>query len=130
MTGLRANLTKATLTLDKRNEVLLLVDRLADGDALCHGDFHPGNILLSREGAVIIDFMNICSGVFLYDVARTVYLVEYTPVPSNLKDRDLILRLKKGLSDAYLMQMNVTREMIQDYLYVISVARTGECPDE
>jgi hypothetical protein len=82
------------------------------------------------ERAFIIDFMNVCCGNFLYDVARTVYLVEFTPVPANANDRDLFLHMKKALSDTYLMQMNVTREMIQDYLYVIFTARKGECPNE
>ena len=48
-----------------------MIDKLADGDTLCHGDFHPGNILLSGDGAFIIDFMNVCCGNYLYDVART-----------------------------------------------------------
>lgn len=127
---LKSSITKASLTIDKQNEMLQMINSLADGDALCHGDFHPGNILLSGERAFIIDFMNVCCGNFLYDVARTVYLVEFTPVPANAIDRDLLLYFKKALSDTYLMQMNVTREMIQDYLYVIFTARKGECPNE
>lgn len=127
---LKSSITNASLTIDKHNEMLQMINTLADGDALCHGDFHPGNILLSGEEAYIIDFMNICCGNFLYDVARTVYLVEYTPVPENAADRDSLLQFKKALSETYLMQMNVTREMIQDYLGVIVIARKGECPNE
>lgn len=127
---LKSNITNASLTIDKQNKMLQRINRLADGNALCHGDFHPGNILLLGERAYIIDFMNVCYGNFLYDVARTVYLVEYSPVPSNASDRDMLLYFKKRLSDTYLKQMNVTREMIQDYLYVILTTRTGECPDE
>ncbi|HHT56144.1 MAG TPA: aminoglycoside phosphotransferase, partial [Herbinix luporum] len=51
-------------------------------------------------------------------------------VPADAVDKDLLLHFKKTLSDTYLIQMNVTREMIQDYLYVIFTARMGECPDE
>lgn len=127
---LKSSITKAPLTTDKQNEMLQMIDSLADGDSLCHGDFHPGNILLSGERAFIIDFMNVCRGNFLYDVARTVYLVEFTPVPANAIDKDTLLQFKKALSDTYLMRMNVTREMIQDYLYVIFTARKGECPNE
>ena len=127
---LKSNITKAPLTIDKQNEMLQMINNLEDGDALCHGDFHPGNILLSGEKAFVIDFMNVCCGNYLYDIARTVYLIEFTPVPADAVDKDLLLHFKKTLSDTYLIQMNVTREMIQDYLYVIFTAKMGECPDE
>lgn len=117
-------------SLEEQNEILRLIDKLPDGDTLCHGDFHPGNILLSDGNTYVIDFMNVCYGNLLYDIARTVYLVEYTPVPAEAKDRDMLLRFKKSLSDFYLLHMNVTREMIQDYLFVISKVRKGECPNE
>lgn len=113
-----------------RQETLGVLSNLEDGHTLCHGDFHPGNILISNGKATVIDFMNICSGPYLYDVARTVYLVQYTPVPKDSDNKELILQFKKTLVDLYLEQMKVTREMIKDYLAVITVARKGECPDE
>ncbi|MCB2356079.1 aminoglycoside phosphotransferase family protein [Clostridium estertheticum] len=91
---------------------------------------HPGNILIAEGHTMVIDFMNVCHGNFLYDVARTVFLVEYTPVAIEVEAREMFLRIKKILADLYLMQMNVTREMIQDYLFVIIAARVGECPNE
>jgi hypothetical protein len=74
--------------------------------------------------------MNVCHGDFLYDVARTVFLVEYTPVPADADGRETLLRFKKTLADLYLIEMNVNREMIHDYLSVIITARVGECPNE
>jgi uncharacterized protein (TIGR02172 family) len=119
-----------SINLNKREEVLQRIDKLPEGNALCHGDFHPGNILISNGHTIVLDFMNVCHGDPLYDVARTIFLIEYTPVPVELGDREVILLLKKTLADSYLMQMNVTREMIQDYLSVIIMARKGECPNE
>ncbi|QHQ60158.1 phosphotransferase [Anaerocolumna sedimenticola] len=128
---LKYYITKALATdINKREEVLHMVDKLPDGNALCHGDFHPDNIILSNGRTSVIDFMNLCHGTFLYDVARTVFLMEYTPVPAGINNKDEILYFKKTLTDLYLIQMNVTREMIQDYLSVIIIARKGECPDE
>lgn len=128
---LKSNLLKAASANPmEQDRVLETLERLKDGDTLCHGDFHPGNILLSNGNTVVIDFMNICHGDHLYDIARTVFLVEYTPVPADADDRETLLRLKKTLADLYLIEMNVTREMIQDYLSVITAARVGECPDE
>lgn len=119
-----------SVNLNKRKEILQMIDRLPDGNTLCHGDFHPGNILISDGHTMVIDFMNVCHGHFLYDVARTVFLVEYTPVPMELGNREILLSLKKTLADLYLKEMNVTREMIQDYLSVIIAVREGECPNE
>jgi len=115
---------------EKREELLQMIDKLPDGNALCHGDFHPGNILISNGDTTVIDFMNVCHGDFLYDIARTVFLIDYTPVPVELNNREELLRFKKTLADLYLMQMNVTRESIQDYLSVIITVRKGECPKE
>jgi uncharacterized protein (TIGR02172 family) len=115
-----------TLDEEKRDETIQLLNKLPAGDTLCHGDFHPGNIILKDDNAVVIDFMNVCHGNYLYDVARTVYLVEYTPVPDIEGDIEKLLYLKKTLADLYLKQMNVTREMISDYLPVIDIARRSE----
>ena len=114
---------------EKQKEALHILNQLPDGNTLCHGDFHPGNILLSGEQTTVIDFMNICRGVPLYDVARTVFLVEYTPVPIEADNRDQLQLYKRALADLYLVQMNVSREMIHDYLTVIIAARAGECSD-
>lgn len=119
-----------TLDLESQKELLQLIDKLPDGNALCHGDFHPGNIIISGGYPYVIDFMNVCHGDFLYDIARTVFLVEYTPVPAEAKNSHMVMRLKKTLTDLYLIQMNVTREMIQNYLSVIISVRKGECPND
>jgi uncharacterized protein (TIGR02172 family) len=128
---LESNIVNASsINSKKREEVLQILDNLPDGNTLCHGDFHPGNIFICDGHTIVIDFMNVCHGDSLYDIARTVFLVEYTPVPINAEDKEAILQFKKTLADLYLIQMNVTREMIQDYLSVIIEARVGECPNE
>jgi len=47
------------------------LDGLPEGDRLCHGDFHPGNILLAGEEPVLIDWTNARRGDPMADVART-----------------------------------------------------------
>lgn len=59
----------STLSDNERNNLLDMIDKLADGNTLCHGDFHPGNILISEGIIYVIDFMNVCHGNYLYDVA-------------------------------------------------------------
>lgn len=52
------------------------LQRMSQGDRLCHGDFHPGNVILSDKGPVIIDWIDVTLGNPLADVARTSVLAE------------------------------------------------------
>lgn len=57
-----------------RSRVLAILESLPDGESLCHGDFHPGNVLLTRQGEVIIDWIDAARGNPLADLARTTIL--------------------------------------------------------
>jgi uncharacterized protein (TIGR02172 family) len=56
---------------EDRAKVLDLLNTLPDGNALCHGDFHPGNVIISPQGPIVIDWMTAASGSPWADVART-----------------------------------------------------------
>ena len=56
---------------------------LPDGETVCHGDFHPGNILLTRRGPVVIDWMSGTRGHPLGDVAQTSLLFDIAKLPEN-----------------------------------------------
>ena len=45
--------------------------QLPDGDQLCHGDFHPANVLATPQGEVIIDWIDATRGNPLADLARS-----------------------------------------------------------
>ena len=36
--------------------ILALVERLQPGDELCHGDLHPGNVIMTAEGPRLVDW--------------------------------------------------------------------------
>ncbi|MDO8613368.1 MAG: phosphotransferase [Dehalococcoidia bacterium] len=57
------------------------LDGLPDGDALCHGDFHPGNILMAGETPVLIDWTNAMRGDPAADVARTRMMLRLGEAP-------------------------------------------------
>jgi aminoglycoside phosphotransferase (APT) family kinase protein len=42
---------------------------------LCHGDLHPGNVLVSADGPVVIDWFDASRGDPVLDVARTMVLL-------------------------------------------------------
>jgi Ser/Thr protein kinase RdoA (MazF antagonist) len=60
------------------------LDALADGDRLCHGDFHPGNVLVSGNHVTVIDWTNASRGAADADVARTLLMLELAVVPETM----------------------------------------------
>lgn len=56
---------------ESRERLMRELSRLPAGDRLCHGDFHPGNILMTAEGPVVIDWPNVTAGDPAADFART-----------------------------------------------------------
>ena len=36
--------------------ILTLIERLPPGDGLCHGDLHPGNVIMTADGPRLIDW--------------------------------------------------------------------------
>jgi Ser/Thr protein kinase RdoA (MazF antagonist) len=48
---------------------------LPDGNRLCHGDFHPRNVIGSPGQAVVVDWLDACRGSPDADVCRTYVLI-------------------------------------------------------
>ncbi|MFU8772400.1 MAG: phosphotransferase family protein, partial [Anaerolineales bacterium] len=64
--------------------------RVAPGEAVCHGDFHPGNVFLTSAGTRIIDWMDATYGNPLADVARSSFLLSKSVFPADMPQRSLI----------------------------------------
>lgn len=118
------------LNIQCKAKLVTALDKLPDDNSFCHGDFHFGNIIVSQGKHYIIDYMNICRGHKYGDIARTVYLIEMTPVPSEINDGEHILQMKKRVTDIYLKEMGVSRESLSDWLMIISAARLSELSNE
>lgn len=104
----------AMLTNKKINDqtIFKAINKLPNDDCLLHGDFHPNNVLVRPDGAfVIIDFMNVCHGPALYDIARTYFI---------MKQYDSCLAKK------YLVVMDVAENNIIEYLNIIEFYRQYE----
>jgi aminoglycoside phosphotransferase (APT) family kinase protein len=75
---------------------LLLSQLREDGkQRLCHGDFHPENVILGPDGQLRpIDWANAHQGHPLADVARTVYLIGHGlgPGMTTISDEERVLR--------------------------------------
>ena len=68
---------ESRLGADERARYRALVARTPDGDRVYHGDFHPGNVVRSERGLVIVDWPNACLAHPAADVARSLILIGY-----------------------------------------------------
>jgi tRNA A-37 threonylcarbamoyl transferase component Bud32 len=87
-----AILNTTQLPEDLRRKALNYLSMLPDENTLCHGDFHPGNVLMTPRGPVIIDWMTACAGSPWADVARTIILITVGP-KGDSKQLSPLLRL-------------------------------------
>lgn len=88
---------------EQKKDVLRYLESLPEGAMLCHGDFHPDNIL-KDSNAFIIDWMTGCAGNPLCDVARSVLLLETSEIPDSVSFamRYLLRFGQRKLARAYL----------------------------
>lgn len=66
---------------DIADAALAALEDLPDGRAMCHGDFHPGNVLMTDDGPVLIDWTNAARGAPMADVARTRLMLSVGELP-------------------------------------------------
>jgi len=101
----------------------ILLGRLAgmpDSDRLCHGDFHPVNVLGQNSLPMVIDWPDACCGDPAADVCRSYLLLK-------LHAEDIA----EPYLDAYCSITNMPRAKILDWLPYVAAARLAEdVPDD
>jgi streptomycin 6-kinase len=85
------------LPADLASWVLSILDKLPDGDRLCHGDFHLGNILGGLDHPVVIDGGEAARSDPVADVANT-WLVHRM---ANRRDPDLSRPSALNIGEAF-----------------------------
>ncbi|WP_432407695.1 phosphotransferase family protein [Wukongibacter sp. M2B1] len=71
------------LTEDMKEKICEHLENLPDDSVLCHGDFHPDNILISKDKETVIDWMDATIGNPVADVARTLIIFKYAFLPED-----------------------------------------------
>jgi aminoglycoside phosphotransferase (APT) family kinase protein len=113
-----------------KDAALSALARLPDGDALCHGDFHPDNVIMTARGLIIIDWMTAVRGNPLADVARTSLLLRLGALPPGTRGVWLIEMARQLYHAVYLrryLQLHpALREDIAAWQMPVAAARLVE----
>lgn len=92
------------LSDEKTRCVLDYLNGLPGGVNVCHGDFHPDNILFQEGKGIAIDWNNACFGNPAADVARTLLIIDspYMPPGTSPLLASLSRIAKSMLRSAYI----------------------------
>ncbi len=113
---LAANIRQTVMLGEARQKALLEgLAALPGGDRLCHGDFHPMNILGSPGREMVVDWLDASRGDPAADVCRSYVLIE----PSHPELASAYLATYSELS-------GVSKERIIRWLPFVAAARLAE----
>jgi uncharacterized protein (TIGR02172 family) len=99
--------TSTILNEKQKGKIIEILSALEDGTSLCHYDFHPDQIIITKDGPYIIDWMTAFQGNPLADVARTSIIYNFG-YPPNTKD------IIKPLIDV--LRNQILRNYLNEYL--------------
>jgi aminoglycoside phosphotransferase (APT) family kinase protein len=120
--------------LPARNKtpVLNRLRGLAQAAALCHGDFHPGNVIMTAGGPRVIDWFDATCGNPAGDFARTCLMLQYSRFPAELDAaaRQMAEALRESFLDAYIEHYRTLRPdtaaVLVDWFLPVAAARVAE----
>jgi uncharacterized protein (TIGR02172 family) len=116
------------LPRDLKRAALRALDAMPDDDRLCHGDFWPGNVLMSSRGPIIIDWICATRGNPLADVARSSVLLQgglASPLVSRAQ-KAIIRRVHKTYLRRYFQLRPEGRAQCMAWAPIVAAARLSE----
>jgi uncharacterized protein (TIGR02172 family) len=108
-----------------KSSLLAAYAKIPDENRLCHGDFHPGNILSTAEKDLAIDWMDVSVGHPLGDVARTSILLLGVSATSNPLLRLIVGWFHHTYLRAYFAPGG-ERAVYRAFLPIVAAARLSE----
>jgi len=125
------------LTVEKKKFIIEYLELLNSGNSLCHGDFHPDNILIANDKEIVIDWMTGVMGNSVSDVARTCLLLSMGTLPENISfimKRIINFARSKFYSEyikQYLKISGTKMEEVEKWMLPVAAARINEgIPEE
>ena len=129
---LAARIENAALPPRLRAFALRLLGGLPAGDRLCHGDFHPGSVLVAADRVSVIDWAGAARGVPEAGHARTVLLLRWAdPLPGTpLISRGLMAAGRSAFAHGYARRYSGGSQrplqLVDSWLAVHAAARVPE----
>ena len=119
------------LSEDEKRQIMACLDHFPDKNRLCHFDFHPGNIMVSGEKTLVLDWLTACSGDPAADIARTCILLKYGEIRNGDRLSRMILSITKAcIRGSYIRNMlkfsGIGRNEIGQWIVPVATARLSE----
>jgi aminoglycoside phosphotransferase (APT) family kinase protein len=121
----------AELPAAQRDLALECLRELPEGKAVCHGDFHPDNVLIDGDVATIIDWTTACAGSPTADFALTSLILQLgAPSPGSSLWTRITVRVGRALfyrsyAGRYRRLCNLSLQDVEPWTLPIAVARLG-----
>lgn len=118
---LAANIEGAPqLDATRRRRLLSQLAALPDGDRVCHGDFHPWNVLGTPGDATVIDWLDASTGEPAADLCRSYVLISHAS-----------MEMAQSYVEAYASLSGLAMHEVWRWRAVVAGARLAEgVPDE
>ena len=104
------------LSQDKKKAILDILSDLPDENSICHGDFHPDNILMSQSGPIVIDWPHAPEGSSIADVARTSLVLQHGAIPEFITGKAIIMAARGLFHRFYLSRYMKLRRVLKSGL--------------
>lgn len=116
----KISLTSSELDASTRYELHTRLDSMPKHKHLCHGDFNPTNIIITKDGTpYVIDWSHATQGNSSADVARS-YLLFYLAGKRELGDKYLKLFCKKS---------DTAIQYVQRWIPIVAASRLSKCKE-
>lgn len=118
---MQGRISEAKLDATTRYDLHTRLDSLPKHYNLCHGDFHPSNIIITKDGTpYVIDWAHATQGNASADVART-YLMFYLEGKEQLAEKYLQLYCKKS---------DTAKQYVQKWIPIVAASRLTKAKPE
>lgn len=113
---------------EEKAYILAELNKLPEGDRLCHGDYHPGNIMETPEGWRVIDWIDATCGHPLYDPARTLLLLGFGTEEGGARGvmEQAAETFRRAYLDEYARRSGYSAEEIERWMLPLAAARLVE----
>jgi thiamine kinase-like enzyme len=114
--------------------IIDILNALPEGNVICHYDFHPGNIILSSNGPIIIDWMNVLVGNQAADVTRSSMMIQSHALPPNAPSWLIKREYREFFNEEYLREYftlsGMNQRVLEEWMAPTLAARIGELNSE